>query len=164
MKAKVKNASEWSALVDLPEVTTIEVGIFDENADAPKESRDGKTRGKTLGEIATIHEFGATWTDEAGNQREIPARSFLRGWFDENEARLKEMLVKRLQANGPARWQNAFAQLALWIQADIQRRIRRRIPPPLAPATIKRKKSSVPLIDTGQLLAAITARVAGKKL
>jgi hypothetical protein len=44
----------------------------------------------------------------------------------------------------------------------MRRRVRKRIPPPLKPETIKRKKSSVPLVDTGQLVAAIMAKVSAK--
>jgi hypothetical protein len=41
----------------------------------------------------------------------------------------------------------------------VQMRISQGIPPALAQATVDRKKSSVPLVDTGQLRSAITWQV-----
>ena len=40
--------------------------------------------------------------------------------------------------------------------ADVKNTIRQGIPPPNSPETIRRKGSSRPLIDTGQLINAIT--------
>lgn len=42
---------------------------------------------------------------------------------------------------------------------DILDRIRAHIPPPLSPETIRRKGSTTPLIDTGQLVGSITHQI-----
>lgn len=157
MRATRKVSKEWQALTELPALTSIEIGIFSEQGDQAKRERvRAKSKGTiegsaTLAEIATAHEFGLG----------VPQRSFLRAWFDENESAIFAKLLERFEANGPARWALSLNQVALWAQADVQLRIVRHIPPPLSAARIKQKKSSTPLIDTGQLRAAITARVNG---
>jgi len=153
MKRRDRVSAEWQEFTKLPELTTIEVGIFEDAGTAQKIAGDGQGPVEaTLAEIASFHEFGLG----------VPQRSFLRAWFDENEERLFATFVDRLGANGPTGWAVALNQVALWVQADIQLRITKHIPPPLKKATVDRKKSSTPLIDTGQLRAAITARVNGK--
>ena len=55
--------------------------------------------------------------------------------------------------------QRGWEQLGLLVQAAIQRRVVELRTPPNAPATIKAKKSSNPLIDTGLLLTSVTWRL-----
>lgn len=50
-------------------------------------------------------------------------------------------------------------RVGLWAQGSIQQRISDGIPPPNAESTIRRKGSSTPLIDTGQLRTSIKYRV-----
>lgn len=159
MKRTEKVSKAWKAFAELPEVTTIEVGVFQAEG-AVKHRTDGK---KTVAEIAAIQEFGALIRTQDGEGLTIiPARSFIRAWFDENEEKIQAFFAQRLEKLGPERWAQALNQTALWIQAQIQRRIRKGIRPKLAQSTIDRKGSSKPLIDTGQLLAAILAKVDGK--
>lgn len=107
----------------------------------------------TIGEIAAIHEFGLG---------SVPQRSFLAGWADENPDKIKNAILKGAQAlvrgsiKDPIQFLNAFGA---WAVGQVQRRMAQNIPPPLAPATIKRKGSSVALIDTGQLRSSISFRV-----
>lgn len=111
----------------------------------------------TVGDIATIHEFGAP----AAN---IPQRSFIRGWYDESQAEIRAVLKTELAAvvSGKRTVAQAFERAALRFEGSVKERIRRHIPPPLKPATIARKGSSTPLIDSGQLRNAIRARVGGR--
>lgn len=118
---------------------------------------DGKASGKavalTIGEIAEIHEFGLG---------SCPRRSFLAGWVDEKQDEIKRVVDAGAQAlvsgrlDSPLQFLN---QVGAWAVGSIQRRMSENIPPPLAPATIKRKGSSVALIDTGQLRSSISYRV-----
>ena len=55
--------------------------------------------------------------------------------------------------------EQAAARLELAFEADVKQRIRSHIPPPLKPATIDRKGSSLALVDTSQLLNSIRAVV-----
>lgn len=160
MKRTEKVSADWLSLVALPEVSEIEVGVFGSEGDA--QHKGGAAM--SLAALATIHEFGALIKDKAGNVvGEIPARSFIRAWFDENEERVHAFFASRLVKLGPAKWDLSLEQTALWIQAEIQRRIRRGIAPKLAKSTVDRKGSSKPLIDSGALLAGILAKVNGKQ-
>ncbi len=116
--------------------------------------------GQSLPEIAAIHEFGA------GN---VPERSFLRATIDANQkeymSRVRSAfdggLVRAAndQMGAMATTDAALKRLALKVQGDVRKRIADGIPPANSPATVKKKGSSTPLVDTGQLRASITAVV-----
>ena len=110
--------------------------------------------GLTVGDIATIHEFGAP----AAN---IPQRSFIRAWYDERQAFITSTLRTQAAqvAAGKRTLEQAAERIALAFEGDVKQRILRNIPPPLTPATIARKGSSLALVDTGQLRNAIRAKV-----
>jgi hypothetical protein len=120
------------------------------------------TVGVHSGEGSATYEDGATvlevaiW-NEFGTSR-IPARSFLRAWFDENRDEAKELweaLLKQV-ALGKITREVAIERFGLHCVGQIQERIASNIPPPNADSTVKRKGSSVALIDTGQLRSSIT--------
>ena len=123
---------------------TITVGVHD-SAGIHKDSQ------QSVADIALIHEFGAP----AAN---IPARSFIGAWFDLHGLELQKKSVKDLQAfiMGTMKKAQVLARAGSRAVAGIQQRISQNIPPPLKPATIKRKGSSVALIDTGQMRTAVT--------
>lgn len=109
--------------------------------------------------IAAVHEFGST-------DGRIPERSYLRSTFDENRRKYERMI--RDGAKGVLKGKTAAKKTAFatgeTVRADVIKRIKSNIPPPLAESTISRKGSSVALIDTGQLIASITSIVhEGKK-
>ncbi len=163
MRVTDKKSADWDALQALPEVWLIEAGLFRDQAADAHEALEGHDSAITIGEVGNIQEFGALLKNSDGDViGEIPARSFIRAWFDENEERIQAVFLQRLTKLGPAHWQQALDQTALWIQADIIRRVRRGIAPPLAASTIANKGSTKPLIDTGQLMAALLAKVNGK--
>lgn len=114
------------------------------------------SEGVSIADVASFAEFGLGQ----------PQRSWLRAWFDENSHRLEAMLAKQLQAAMTAgeSFEWAMERTALWMQADIQRRIRNRISPPNAASTIARKGSSTPLIDTGVFRSAILSYFEGKPI
>lgn len=168
MKRTEVKSADWLALESLPSEIVITAGIFEERAGAAKKKSTGqkKASGLTLGEIANIHEFGALLRNKLGEEiGKIPARSFIRAWFDANTERIQAKFVERLSKEGPANWARALNQVALWIEAELKRNVRRGGTPPfepLAEETKRRKKSSKPLIDTGQLVNAILAKIDGK--
>jgi hypothetical protein len=61
------------------------------------------------------------------------------------------------------RFTTSINAIGVKMKADIQEEITTMRTPSLAPETIRRKKSSKPLIDTGQLRAAVTYQVEKKK-
>ncbi len=127
----------------------VQVGIFGEKGAETHKDSDGLT----VLEVGAFHEFGL------GNN---PERSFIRGWVDENESKVVEFLgkeVERATKNGAEDFDQGLERLGLFCQSGIQARMSQGIPPPLKKATVDRKGSTVPLIDTGQLRASITYKV-----
>ena len=103
----------------------------------------------TVVDIGIIHEFGLG----------VPERSFIRAWCDANTKRVQAAMRRLLTGVVQGKYDRAQALtlLGLWIQGEIQKYISRGVPPlPNAQATIDRKGSSRPLIDTGQLRAAVS--------
>lgn len=113
--------------------------------------------------IASVHEFGATIQRGRGSVS-IPERSFLRTTFDEKneewisffKSQLKHVLALQMDV------QTLFNRLGARMVGDIQENITDLDAPPNAPATIAKKGSSNPLIDTGGLRMRITYRVVRK--
>lgn len=110
-----------------------------------------KDPGLTNAQLGAIHEFGL------GN---VPERSFLRAWLDDENNWLPE-LERRLDAAIAAaergenvdNWLEGFAQFCV---KSIQERMRAGIEPPLLASTLNRKVGGdTPLIDTEQLINAI---------
>lgn len=100
-----------------------------------------------LAVIAAIHEFGLG---------DMPQRSFLRSAYDENLPVIDKMIQR--VANGAVfglGTNAALNRLGNVVQGMVQRKIVDGPFVPNSPATIKRKKSSKPLIDTGHLRQSI---------
>lgn len=110
----------------------------------------------TNAQIASIHEYGLG---------KVPARPFIRPPFDKNHKTYVDMLAKGLRKAMRNLNPRAFPMLLELIGqkmvADIKNYVTQGtgVPPPLSPATIKRKGSSRPLVDTGQLLNSVTYQV-----
>ena len=135
----------------------VDIGILGES----NQSTEG---GYTLAGIGAVHEFG---TDRAGrgNKTVIPERSFIRMPLETGQQDIEKAVSPKLQKligkgdirgifkligiAGEARIQEAFetAGFGTW--------------DPNADSTIKRKKSDSPLIDQGDLRAAITSKAGG---
>lgn len=114
-----------------------------------KRGKGGSIRNtdQPLAAIAAIHEFGLGG---------MPQRSFLRSAFDENKPMINKMgdhivnsAIKGIST------ETALDQLGNVVQGMVQKKIVDGPFVPNSPATIKRKKSSRPLIDTGHLRQSI---------
>ncbi len=119
---------------------------------------DGRTEsGESILEIAAIHEYGAPG---AG----IPKRSFIRFTVKQRKADINrviirmasQVLTKGLTIDSALNVIGEFTKSAIK-QSIVNKLIKQ----DLKPATIKRKGSSTALVDTGQLLNAITHKVVG---
>lgn len=135
------------APLPLPQSVEITIGVHGD--DGAKQHGD---EGITVADVATWMEFGT---------RTVPQRSFIRGWVDENQTFIRDTLQKQFAAvaTGKRTAGVAAERCALAFEGAVKQRISRNIPPPLAPATIARKGSSVALIDTGQLRNAVRGKV-----
>lgn len=122
----------------------------------------------TNAEIAMVHEYGSP---AAG----IPERSFLRASIDLNREKYRAYMHRTVgklldkwvlsRKSGPVDLTLAFERLGLMAAADVKRLMRLSgYFVPLKPETMRRKGSSKPLIDTGQLINSITYEIThGKK-
>lgn len=138
--------------------------------------------------IASVHEFGADikhpggtpyvlndvgqarfvkkgHADPAGVTKahiiSIPERSFLRSTVDEKSNDYAALLAKLVGqvVDGKITPTQALDRLGLTVERDVKRKIVEIKEPPNAASTIRMKKSSNPLIDTGQLRQSITYEI-----
>lgn len=109
-----------------------------------------------LATIAAVHEYGSP-------QNNIPERSFIRRTFSEKEAAHRAFLARVVTQilRGTLTVDRGLGMIGAWGAAEVKKTITAgpHIPPPLSPRTIARKGSDRPLVDTGQLVGAITWEV-----
>lgn len=124
-----------------------------------KASRKGKKQEVLpVAAIGAVHEFGSP-------SRGIPERPWLRpgirsGKPDYN--RLNKLNITKIMRNEMSP-KTALAQLGAMAVGKVQKFIRAGHFKKLKPATIKRKGSSAPLIDTGQMIQSIVFEVGEKE-
>lgn len=117
----------------------------------------------TLIELAASHEFGTA-------DGHIPERSFIRGTLFGRVAEQLKQKVAELATSvvmGTVDVKTGIGRLGAWASTEIKNTISHNEAdgygeypyPPLADSTIAAKGSSTPLVDTGQLLNAITWEV-----
>ena len=124
------------------------IGILAEEGAAKKTAEGTETSPLTILQVATAHEFGLG----------VPQRSFVRSWSIANKEKNIDMTRKAIIRTLKIRAEDMqpLKQVAAVMKGDMQRRMSDKlITPPLSKITILRKKSDVPLIDTGQLRASI---------
>lgn len=117
----------------------IEVGVF-EGAKYPD--------GKSVAKVAKDNEFGTS---------KIPARPAFRNAIFKNRGKWNKILIEQLKSDKDA--DKSLQTVGVFMVGDIQQEITNTTTPPNAPMTIKKKKSSHPLIDTGFLRASVASRV-----
>ena len=105
------------------------------------EGRDGEKA--DVAQIAAFNEFGTST---------MPARPFLRKSADENKDVIVKMCTQAAKAIAKGSTeQQELKKLGVFGASLVQEKIESGSYVPLAPSTIKRKGSSKPLIDTGQM-------------
>lgn len=147
---KIKSNINKVNLRDLKEIdnilknskTSLEVGFFD-SAKYPN--------GEYVAKVAKYNEFGTI---------KIPMRPFFRNAIANNNTKwfsnLKSLL---LQKNDIKKSLEIVGQIA---RGDIVKSINQTTTPPNAQSTIKAKKSSHPLIDTGIMRRSVSYKVVAK--
>jgi HK97 gp10 family phage protein len=119
------------------------------------------TDGKSIAEYAVYNEFGTS---------RIPARPFMRTVAKEKPKQWIGEMVRhvRARATDPAIWKQALGVAGESMKSDIKDSIQNGNWTPNAPATVRAKarKGKVepdhPLIDTGQMLVAVSYEVVDK--
>ena len=116
----------------------------------------GADKNFSMVDLAMVHEYGS----KDGN---IPQRSFIRSTCDEK--RKKHLrLLRQLQDKiilGRLNKKQALIQFGEVVKSDMVQSINSGIDPKLNLKTIKAKKSSKPLIDTGRLKGSIAHEIRG---
>ena len=99
-----------------------------------------ETENFNLASLAAVLEFG---------NEHIPSRPFLRQTLDENQEKYTALFINLLKNGKPL--EQIYEHIAVIAQGDVQLNIVKGSWTPNAKSTIRRKKSSKPLIDTGKL-------------
>ena len=154
-----KKLRELQVLIEEISSTTIEGGIEDDGFRTKN--------GLSVVDYGMINEFGESaksW--KASNRKPIPSRSFLRATLAIHREKYKTRIERIIQGavdkkskGGSYDVDQAFRRLGNEYVDDVQTRIRAGIPPANSQATINKKKSSTPLIDSGRLLKAISYKL-----
>lgn len=106
----------------------------------------------SVGELAARHEMGLG----------VPERSFLRVWFDENEDRVTQQLREAFAQIAARKTTRKKALAALgyqWTQEIREFVASGKVTPALAASTVRRKKSTIPLVETATMVNAITYKL-----
>lgn len=103
-----------------------------------------------IASIAAVNDLGSV-------DGRIPERPFKRNWFDNNKKKI-ETFIKQLYLKvsaGTMTAKQAIGLLGEFGQSLEKKSLLNLKAPPNAPSTVKRKKSSNPLIDKGTMLNSI---------
>ena len=132
----------------------VEVGLQESTFSKPKKTSDKQVTDTTVLEVGVFQEFGT---------KSIPQRSYIRLTFDETKKSMFQTIKRQkdLIFLGASTVKKSLNVIGLQNTNNIKKTIRRTPSewPPLSESTIKRKKSSKPLIDTGQLINSLTHKV-----
>lgn len=103
-------------------------------------------------EVAAHQEFGT---------KNIPSRPFMRLSIDSNKEKIFGFVLKthRAVVDGSINVRQGLDRIGVFMGSLIKKQIRDLRTPPNAPSTIKRKKSSNPLIDTAQMINGVDHKI-----
>lgn len=175
-----KNGGVEALLKRIKTPGTVDVGIID--------AGDHASSDLTVAAIGYINEFGAEFLHPGGtpyviteggqaqfvtkgtknvagvtqpHNIVIPERSFLRSTLQEQRKKLKSIQIKLSKKiiAGTTDTKKALGLIGEYLSDKVTQKIVSLTSPPNKAATIRRKNSSNPLIDTGQLKNAITYEV-----
>ncbi|AYO83580.1 hypothetical protein [Methylobacterium brachiatum] len=135
-----KRLSELAAKVSRP--ANLSVG-FIENSTYPD--------GTSVPMVAAIQEFGAP-------ARKIPPRPYFRNMIADKSPGWGDAIAAVLEANGYDATRT-MEQVGAGIKGQLQQSIVDTNAPALSPATVARKGSAKPLVDTGQMLNSVDYKV-----
>lgn len=111
---------------------------------------------------AVWNEFGTRGGASGGGWGgPIPERPFMRNAVRSNQSKYKALLKSSAGGllSGKAQMRQTLSRLGIAAQGDVQAEITSLTSPPNSPVTIALKGSSKPLIDTGEMRAAVTWKV-----
>lgn len=113
-------------------------------------------------EKAVWNEFGTRGGASGGGWGgPVPERPFMRNAMRDNKGKYRDGMATaaRKILTGDVSMASTLSKLGIMAQGDIQSEITSLSSPPNSPVTIALKGSSNPLIDTGEMHAAVTYKV-----
>lgn len=135
----------------------VKIGLLSDTANKDKEFSNitkKTTKNTSVLDVGIHNEFGT---------ERIPARPFIRTTYDDNQSKWFGMIKKSMGDLylGRSTVKQSLEKVGLQATSDMKRKFRSGDSSwkPNAPSTIKKKKSSKPLIDTAQLLNSIQHQV-----
>ena len=119
----------------------------------------GKAKSEDGADVATIAAYNELGTSTT------PARPFLRQTADVNEGKIRAFCRREIKAvaSGNKTTEEALKRIGVYGVGLVKKQIRHGDFFPNAPATIRKKKSNKPLIDTGRMRQSVTYIVRGGK-
>lgn len=138
--SRFKKANKSLEKLAEQEALALEIGFF-KTARYPD--------GKSVAQLAFENDFGTI---------SIPSRPFFRNAIKDNSGKWVELASKQISAGKDFR--TALGLVGEQARGDIIRSIDKTSTPPNSPATIARKGSSKPLVDTGIMRRSVSWRVA----
>lgn len=119
--------------------------------------RGGAKNSITMADLAAIHYHGAP-------SKNIPQRDVITPTIEQNESKYLGFIDRSIPSliDGSMELKTMWQYLGMEGQADLQKQMITAKLAPLSPRTIRRKGSSRPLIDSGQLRQGVTYIVDGE--
>ena len=116
-----------------------------------KDGSENHSEGITVFQIGMIHEFGVP-------EKNIPRRSFIRVPIENNIKEITKLIENnhKLVSENAMSAKTALDRIGIKAQNTIKESFRNNKKKKKKRATVKRKGSSRPLIDTGQLIGSIS--------
>ena len=98
------------------------------------------------------------YANEYGTSRGIPSRPFMRQTFERVKNKVKNIIAKELNMiyAGSSTAKISISRLGEWYVGEVKRTFKTGNFVPNDPKTVKSKRSSKPLIDTGELRNSVT--------
>ena len=116
----------------------------------------GTNEGVYIADYASWNEYGT---------EDIPARPFVGSTCDEQSSKWNgviDKIIDKILVDPSTDVERLINLLGEQVVGDIKEKIANNIPPPNTEGTIRRKKSTKTLIDTGVMRNAITFEIIGK--
>ena len=157
MVKRVRSDVDFERIINRLESKQVSIGYFETS-----HYEDGKP----IAYIAAIHEMGA-------KSKGIPARPTLNPALTSNMKKYREHVSSsfKLIVDGSGSVDVMLEQIGQVAAGDVQTAIKELVSPKLSEATLKTRKrrnkkglfTTKPLVDTGQMIQAVTYRVEAKK-
>ena len=137
-----------------PRFKNVEIGFFESARYPPVSTGKNGGRPQTPHHVATV----AAW-NEFGTRNGIPARPFFSQGIEASKQDVKKVFRQHIDPKTMKPDLRVAKLAGESVKGHIQERIVELKDPPNAPATIQRKGSDNPLVDTGTMIQAVNYKI-----